>query len=160
MTGGGWRFWVFLLLLVVSHFLLHLTFGVGGAAPDLLTLAVLVGARELRGGAAALLGLTLGLLADSLSVMAFGAGAVTLTVLGYLGARSRDLFVGESVAFIGLYLFVGRWLRDALYVLFGGATRQGELATFLLLDAPVSAVYMAAVGVILLVVYRTVGPSR
>lgn len=154
MNGSRWPFRVFILLLVVSHFVLHLTLGVGAAAPDLLTLAVLVAARELRGGSAAVLGLALGLLADSLSVMSFGAASVTLTILGYLGARSRDLFVGESVAFVGLYLFAGRWLRDVLYVLVGGATRRGEVVGFLLLDAPLAAAYMALVGLGLLIAYR------
>ncbi len=77
-------------------------------------------------------------------------------MVGYLGARSRDLFVGESIVFLALYLFVGKWLRDGLFLLFGGTTRQGEVLPSLLLDAPLAALYLAAVGVVVLVAYRRV----
>jgi len=154
MNGPGWRFWVLVVLLVVAHFALHLTLGAGAAAPDLLTLAVLMAAREVRAGSAAGLGFLLGLVADSLSVMSFGADTATYTVLGYLGARSKDMFVGESLAFLALYLFFGKWLRDGLFFLFSGSTRRGEALGSLLLDAPMAAAYMAIVGLLVLIGYR------
>ena len=151
----GWAFWLFVGLLVVLHFALHLTLGMGGWAPDLLTLAVLLAARQLRGGPAAGLGFALGLLEDGVSLGAFGAAAMTQTVIGYLGARSRDLFVGDSVLFLSLYFFLGAWLQDGLYYWVAPGVRRGEPVDALLVQAPLDALYVAVAGVAAILVYRT-----
>ncbi|HSH45483.1 MAG TPA: rod shape-determining protein MreD [Longimicrobiales bacterium] len=152
---NGWSFWIFMAILVVLHFVLHLSLGLGRSAPDLLTLAVLLGARQFHGPGAAALGFGLGLLEDAVSVGAFGAAAMTQTVVGYLGARSRDLFVGESLLFLVLYLFLGKWLHDALYYLIAPAVRRGEPVLALLVDAPLAALYVAAVGFVAILAYRS-----
>ena len=146
-------FWVFFVLLLVAHFVLHLALGWGATAPDLLTAALLLAARRVRGAAAAALGLGLGILSDALSATAFGADAVALTLLGYLGARSRDLFDGDSLLFIGVYLFLGKWLHDALYWVLA-SDRTNALAQ-LLIQAPLAALSTAIGGAIALLVYRT-----
>lgn len=152
---GGSQFWFFIGFLVVVHFALHLSFGVEASAPDLLTIGVLLVARQVRGGPAAGVGFTLGLLEDAVSLGAFGAAAITQTVIGYLGARSRDLFVGDSAVFLGFYLFLGAWLQDALYFTLAGGVRRGEPLEVLLLNAPLGAVYAAVVGLVAVVLYRT-----
>lgn len=151
----GWGFWVFIAVLVVLHFVLHLTLGIGEWAPDLLTLAVLLGARQTTGGMGAGLGFILGLLEDGVSLGAFGASAITHTVIGYLGARSRDLFMGESVLFLGVYFFLGAWLQDVLYYGVAPAMRRGEPVEALLIHAPLEGLYVAAAGVVAILVYRT-----
>src|SRR5690606_40669113 len=65
----------------------------------------------------------------SSDLIAFGAEVITLTVLGYLGARSRDLFIGEGMLFIGAYLFVGKWLHDVIYFTIAGAAVRGHTVT-------------------------------
>ena len=152
----GWGFWTFLGVLVVAHFGLHLSFGIEAAAPDLLTIAVLLAARELPGGPAAGVGFVLGILEDAVSLGAFGAAAVTLTAVGYVGARSRDLFVGESAFFLGSYLFLGAWIQDALYFSLAGGVRRGDPVDALLVTAPLEALYAALVGLVAVVLYRTV----
>lgn len=151
---GGWPFWTFILVLVVVHFALHLTFGLGTEAPDLLTVAVLLAARRLPPGRAAGVGFLLGLLEDAVSLGAFGAAIIVQTVVGYVGARSRDLFVGESVLFLGLYLFLGTWLQDVLYYGVAAAVRRGDAVSALLLNAPLQAAYAAVAGVVAITVYR------
>lgn len=148
-------FWVFVGVLVTAHFALHLSLGVEASAPDLLTIAVLLAARQVAGGRAAGIGFFLGLLEDAVSLGAFGAAAVTQTVVGYVGARSRDLFVGDSAIFLGSYLFLGAWLQDALYFLLAGGVRRGEPVDVLLVAAPLHAAYAAAVGLVAVVLYRT-----
>lgn len=161
MSGARPRsFWVLITLLVATHFLLHLGLGIGRAAPDLLTVAVLLSARRLRGWSAAALGLALGLLADALSLFAFGANAVVLALLGFLGARSRDLFVGDSLLFAAVYLFLGKWLHDALYGLIAGVPGADGAVTRLLVQAPIAAAYAAVAGVAALLVYRMVPGER
>lgn len=155
MTKVGWAFWLFVALLVALHFVLHLTFGLSVWAPDLLTLAVLLSARHLNGGPAAGVGFALGLLEDAVSLGAFGAAAMAQTVVGYLGARSRDLFVGESLFFLTFYFFLGAWLQDALYYAITPAIRRGEAVESLLIHAPLQALYVAVAGVVAITIYRT-----
>lgn len=157
---GGWPFWTFIALLVVLHFVLRLSLGLAAAAPDLLTMAVLLGARQFHGGPAAVFGFALGLLEDAVSLGAFGAAAITQTVIGYLGARSRDLFVGDSLLFLALYLFLGKWVRDALYYVVAPGVRRGEPVSALLLHAPLAALYVAAAGFVFILAYRSLSRSR
>lgn len=152
----GRAFGVFIALLVILHFALHITFGVGDRAPDLLTLAVLLAARQLTTGPATGTGFLVGLLGDSVSLSAFGAGALTQALTGFLGSRSRDLFVGDSVLFLTLYLFVGAWLQDALYFWVAPAVRQSAALNALLVRAPLEAAYVAAAGMIAILTYRAV----
>lgn len=153
---NGLAFWLFLAALVALHFLLQLTFGVGDWAPDLLTLAVLLAARQLDGGTAAGVGFALGLLEDAVSLGAFGAAAIAQTVVGYVGARSRDLFVGESMFFLTLYFFLGAWFQDALYYGVAPSVRRGEPVAALLVAAPLDALYVTVAGVVAIMIYRTV----
>ncbi|MGK7313063.1 MAG: hypothetical protein ACN0LA_12565 [Candidatus Longimicrobiales bacterium M2_2A_002] len=152
---GGWPFWVFIGALVVAHFGLHLSLGVQSMAPDLLTIAVLLAAREVASGPAAGIGFGLGLLEDAVSLGAFGAAAVTQTIVGYVGAISRDLFVGDSAMFLGIYLFLGAWIQDALYFSLAGGVRRGEPVEALLVTAPLEALYAAVAGLVAVVIYRT-----
>ncbi len=159
-TLRGWPFWLFIALLVLIHFSLHLGLGLGVTAPDLLTVAVLLAARRLRSAPAALLGLVLGLFQDALSLLSFGAEAVTQAVLGFVGARARDYFVGESAFFVGIYLFVGKWCHDVLFLLLSRTGSGGEVASRLLVQAPLAGVYAAACGVVALLLYRAVTGER
>lgn len=152
---NGWAFWLFIVLLVVLHFVLHLTFGIAEWAPDLLTLAVLLAARQLTGGLAAGVGFMVGLLEDAVSLGAFGAAAIAQTAVGYVGARSRDLFMGESLLFLTIYFFLGAWLQDALYYAVAPAVRRGEPVEALLVYAPLEALYVSVAGVLAITVYRT-----
>ncbi len=158
----SWQFVAFIFLLVVIHFVLHLALGYGLYAPDLLTVAVLLSARRLTGAGAAVLGFGLGLLQDSLSLIAFGREALTYALLGFLGARTRDLFVGDSLLFVGAYLFVGKWLHDIIFYLLPKASSaaRGDAFTALVIQGPASALYCAVVGLALLLVYRGVSGER
>ncbi len=161
MTASrAWTFWAFIALLVALDFVLHIAIGLGSTAPDLLTVALLLGARRLSGAGAAALGLVLGLLRDALSLIAFGAEVITLTVLGYLGARSRDLFIGEGMLFIGAYLFVGKWLHDVIYFTIAGAAVRGHTVTRLLVEAPIAAAYAAVAGTVAFLLYRLITGER
>lgn len=148
---GGARFWLAIGALVVLHFFLHLALGVGREAPDLLTLAVLLGARSGGLGVGAALGFGLGLLEDAFSILAFGANTVALTVVGTLGALTRDFFVGESMVFAFAYLVVGKWLRDFVqWLVFDDTVREPFVQRMIVESGP-AALYMAAVGIVVVV---------
>jgi len=146
----GPLFWLLVVLLPVGHFMAQVGFGMGALAPDLLTLAVLLVSREMRTSRAAGLGFLFGLMEDAFSILAFGANALTMTLLAVAGSRTRDLFVGESVSFFMGYLFIGTWMRYALHWLVAGSEVRGAAGHVLLVEAPLGAAYVALVGVVLL----------
>lgn len=152
-------FVVFIILLVVLHLILHVAGGLGVVAPDVLTIALLLAARRLSGSMAAVLGLGLGILTDALSLTAFGALALVNTVVGFLGARSRDLFEGDSLLFVGVYLIIGKYLRDALYLLLTRSA-SAEPWGILLTGTPLQALYAAVAGMVALTLYRAVTGER
>jgi len=137
--------------LVVLHLLIHLGFGVGAAAPDLLTLALLLAAREVRMGTAGGVGFVFGLLEDSFSVLAFGANAVAMTVVGIVGARTREFFVGETFLFFFFYLAGGKWLRELVHWVVAGEGVRGPFLNALVVDGGIASLYVALVGLLILV---------
>jgi rod shape-determining protein MreD len=158
-TRNPASFWVFFAILIVTHFVLHLALGLGTSAPDFMVVALLLAARRVRGAVAALIGLGLGIINDALSASSFGADAVAMTLLGYLGARSRDLFDGDSLLFVGVYLFVGKWLHEVAYWLLAPAAR-GDALSQLVIHGPLAALYTAIGGAIALLIYRATTGER
>lgn len=144
--------WVVVAGLFVLHFLLHVGLGIGGAAPDLLTVALLLAAREVGMGWGAGVGLLFGLLEDALSVLSFGANSVAMTMLGLAGATTRDLFVGDSLVFLVSYFVVGKFFRDLLHwVVVGGALRE-PFVSHVLVEGLLGGLYAAVVGILLMAV--------
>ncbi len=144
-------FSIFVAVLILVHLLLHVGLGIGESAPDLMTVAVLLGARRMRATTAAILGLLLGVLEDSLALVSFGASAVAFSFIAVVGARSRDLFEGDSLLFVAVYLFLGKVLRDAIHVLLTAAESD-----MLMSSTPLAALYATVSGLIALGVYRAI----
>ena len=154
--GTRWQFVGFVAVLVVLYFLLRVGLGMGALAPDLLVVALLLASRRLRGGQAAGLGFLLGVLDGAAHPLTMGAGAVALSILGYLGARSREPFSGDSPVLLALYLFAGKWLYDLLvYLLLMPDHLSGPLS-MLVLGSPLAAAYAAAAGLAAAAAYRAV----
>ena len=149
----GWGFGIFIAILVALHFLLRVGLGYGQLAPDLLVVALLLAARQVSAGSAAGLGLLFGILDGAIVPPAMGASALALTVVGFVGARSRELFAEDNYILLALYLFVGKWVFDTILFL---GTREifGSGAGYLLLVSPLTALYAAAAGMLALAVYR------
>jgi rod shape-determining protein MreD len=146
------RVWIVVATLVVLHFFLHVGLGLGPVAPDLLTLALLIGARALGPGAAAGMGLGFGLLEDALSVLSFGANAVAMTALGAFGSLTRDLFVGDSLVFLVSYFVLGKWLRDLMHWLMVSEPLRRPFLDQVLLQGFVGGAYAAVVGIFVMAV--------
>ena len=142
--------WVVSAVLVVLHFSLHVGLGIGGAAPDLLTVALLLTAREVGLGGGAGIGLLLGLLEDALTVLAFGANSVAMTLLGVVGGVTRDLFVGDSLVFLVSYFVLGKFARELLHwVVVGDALREPFL-TQVLMGGLLGGLYAAMAGILVM----------
>ena len=142
------RTWGLAVVLVFFHLLLHVGLSYGRGAPDLLTLALLFLARELTTGGAAAAGLVLGLLEDALSVLAFGANSIAMTVVGIAGALTRDLFVGDSRLFLISYVFVGKWTRDLIHWIAVGEGLRQPFVEQVVIEGGIASAYLAAVGLL------------
>lgn len=110
---------VAVVALVVAHFLFRPLWVALPVGPDLLVGALLVATLRLRAGHAALLGFVLGLLESGMALEGLGSYALALTLLGYLGARSRDLLFADARFYVFSYLFVGTWIGHAVLLLLG-----------------------------------------
>lgn len=156
---GRGAFAVFITLLVILHFLLHVGLGIGAAAPDLIAVAVLIASRRTTAASAALLGLALGLLDDALGIGALGARSIALATVAMLGSWSRRWIEGEGLLFIAAFVFVGKWASEiVLATLARGAGLGGILG--LLTVAPLEAAWAALAGVLAMAAFRRVaGPD-
>lgn len=152
--NGAHHLQAVLLLLVVLHFTLRRWLGDPRAAPDFLVLALLVYAIRARPGSAAVAGFAIGLLSDALTPVAFGAGALAHTVVGYLAAWGKAIFFAENLAVNAGFFFAGTWVRDLLVLVGGGHVGGTELLWQLLVWSPLKAATTALAGVIVLLVFR------
>ena len=140
--------WATVVGLAFLHFFLHLGLGLAEVAPDLLTVSLLLAAREVGMGAAAGIGFAFGLLLDAFSLLAFGANALALTLVGAAWARTRDWFVGDSFFFVISYLFLGKWVKDLVHWVAVGEGVREPFVQAILIGAPLDAAYAAAIGVV------------
>ena len=155
-----WPFVVFVILLIALHLFLRVGIGLDFWAPDLLTIGLLLTARRTQSGWAAGIGLAMGLIRDSVNLTTFGSDAVVMTLLGYLGSRTRDYFVGDSTFFLAIYLLLGKWLHDALYFVVARAVGERDAVSTLLVEAPIAAGYSALAGLIAYSAYRAFARER
>lgn len=142
--------WSVVGLLIIVHFLLHLSLGIGRNAPDLLVISLLIAAREMGVGRGAAFGFALGLLDDAFSVLTFGANTLALTLVGAAGARTRDFFVGDSLWFLVSYLLLGKWSRDLLHWIAVGERMREPFVDAMLVQAPIAAAYAAVAGLVVI----------
>ncbi|MBV9772656.1 MAG: rod shape-determining protein MreD [Gemmatimonadetes bacterium] len=156
MNGAHrWALGALVVILVVLDLVLRVGLGLGHFVPDLIVVALLLAARQMRSGWAAGLGLLLGIVEGAVIPLTFGASALALAILGFLGSRSRDLFSGDSPIFLAFYLFAGKWLYDILLHLILLARAQPGSPSSLILVSPLMALYAAAAGIAAYTAYRT-----
>lgn len=151
--GSTLRALLTFLILVLLHYTLRPL--LGWRAPiDFLLLALLLTTIRVRPAAGAIIGLALGLVSDSLTPAALGAGAVGMTVVGYLASWLKAVFFADNLALNALFFFLGKWVLDVIY--FTVEQRLGgiEVIQQILLWSPLSAAATAIAGVLLLLIMR------
>ncbi len=143
-----------LLLLVTLHFVVPEVVGNPRFAPDFLLLALLVYAIRARPGPAAVAGFVVGVVADSLTPAAFGAGALAYTVVGYLAAWGKAIFFADNIIVNAGFIFAGVWVRDVLVLLVGRPADNAVLVWQLVFWSPVKAMVTALAGAAVFLVFR------
>jgi cell shape-determining protein MreD len=132
--------------LLVLHFLTRPLLVQFPIAPNLLVGALLLATLRLRSGHAAALGFALGILESSMALEGMGSYALALTVVGYVGARSRDLLFADARFYVFAYLFIGTWLAEIVLLILG--TSSPGLVRLIVgsgLDALLTAIVCGAV---------------
>ncbi|MDQ3081989.1 MAG: rod shape-determining protein MreD [Gemmatimonadota bacterium] len=151
--GTTLRAGMIFLLLVFLHYTLRPLLG-WRAPMDFLLLALLLSAIRVRPAIGALIGLALGLVSDSLTPDALGAGAIAMTVVGYLASWLKAVFFADNIALNALFFFLGKWLFDVIYFVVENRIGGIELVQQLLLWSPLSAAATAVAGILLILIMR------
>jgi len=147
------RIGVIVLVLLVLQFTVRPF--LGWRAPiDFLTIAALLAAVRVRPGAAAAIGLVLGILADALTPSAFGSGALALSIVAYGASTLKAVFFADNAALSALFVFAGKWIFDVVYLVSERRVRGAELLVQLLLWSPLAATATAVTALLLLVALR------
>lgn len=146
---------VIFLLLVILHYTLRPVLAMR-ASIDFLVIALLLVAVRTRPGAAALAGFALGLLSDSLTPEAFGAGALAMTIVGFGASWLKAAFFADNIALNGVFIFAGKWAFDTIFLLAEHRLRGTDLLVQLLLWSPLAAAATAAAGLVVLLTVRPV----
>jgi rod shape-determining protein MreD len=124
------------------------------AAPDFLIIALLLLAIRVRPGTAALIGLAMGLTADSLELHAFGAGALAMTSVAFAASWLKAVFFADDFMLNALFFFAGKWACDVIFLLAEHRLDPGELVIEALVWSPLKGVVTALFGLLTLLILR------
>ena len=152
-AGQGVRLALALVVVVLLHFTLRPLLG-GRAPVDFLVIAAMLAAVRLRPGAAALLGLLLGLAADSLSPATFGSAGLGLTLVAYGASYLKAVYFADNAALSALFVFAGKWIFDIVSVVSARTMRGTELLVQILLWSPLAATLTALTALALFFALR------
>jgi len=142
-------------ILIVMHFTLRPLLA-WRSSIDFLLIALVFGSVRIRPASAAVYGLVLGLAADSLSLGAFGAGALAATIVGFSSSWLKAVFFADNFALNIIFLFAGKWAFDLVYVLMARRMLGTEMLVQLVLWTPLAAAVTALSGVVIIAILRPV----
>ncbi len=143
------------VVLVVLHFSLRPLLG-WRAGPDFLIIALLLVSIRVRPGTAALIGFVMGIIADSVTLQAFGASALAMSVVGFTASWLKAVFFADDLVLNAFFFFLGKWAFDVLYIFAQRDAAQASLPLQLLVWSPLTAAVTSAAGILTLMVLRPV----
>lgn len=143
------------LILIALHYTLRPLLG-WRASVDFLLIALVFGAVRMRPAGASVLGFILGLAADSLSIGAFGAGALAGTLVGFSASWLKAVFFADNLALNAFFLFIGKWAFDVVYVLVEQRMHGMDMLMQIIVWSPLSAAVTALAGVIAIAMLRPI----
>lgn len=143
------------IVLVLLHYTLRPLLG-WRAGPDFLVIALLLVAIRVRPGTAAVLGLCIGLVADSLEPHTFGAGALGMSLVGFGASWLKAVFFADDVTLNALFFFLGKWAFDVIFLLAEHRLSSGEFLLEVLVWSPLKGVVTALFGLLMLLILRPI----
>ncbi|HSR15671.1 MAG TPA: hypothetical protein VLL51_07960, partial [Gemmatimonadales bacterium] len=105
-----------------------------------------------RPGTAAVAGLLVGLVDDTLMPARFGAGMLAHTVVGYLAALGRAVFFADNLLVNAGLFMAGTWLRNLILVVASGFAAGAVMP--LVLWSTVQSMTTALAGVVVVLAIR------
>ena len=149
---SAWFAIVFLLLVALQYTLRPVL--AWRASIDFLVIAILLVAVRARPGVAAMAGFVLGLLADSLTPGAFGAGALAMSVVGFAASRLKAAFFTDNLGLNGIFVFLGKWVFDVIFLVAERRMTGVDLIVRVAFWSPLSAAVTAVAGLVVLLAVR------
>jgi rod shape-determining protein MreD len=146
-------------ILIVLHYTLRPLLA-WRAGIDFLIVALLLGAVRMRPGSAAVYGLLLGLVSDSLVPSAFGAAALGMSIVGFGASWLKAVFFADNLALNGFFLFLAKWAFDLIFLIAGRRIAGAELAMQIFVWSPLSAAVTAVAGVVALSLLKPLMEAR
>ena len=143
------------VVLVLLHYTLRPLLG-WRVSPDFLVIALLLVSIRVRPGTAAIIGLCMGIVSDSLELHAFGAGALGMALVGFSASWLKAVFFADDVLLNALFFFLGKWAFDIIYVLAGARADAGQMAVQLFVWSPLTAAVTAIFGLVTLLILRPI----
>jgi len=151
------RVLVAFVLLVLLHFTLRPLLG-WRLGPDFLVVATLVVAIRVRPGTAAMVGLLIGIISDSIGTEPFGAAALALTVVAYGASWIQSTVFADDLMVTAMLIFFGEWVFGVIFY-FASRTAVGDpVLVPLFVWAPMRAAVTALFGVVTLMILRPILP--
>lgn len=147
--------WIGFFLLIVAQFAVR-PLVAGRVDVDFALIAVLFAAVRLRPGFSAVVGFLTGLVLDSMSPDGFGRYALLLSLIAFAVSRLRSVFFTGHLGLVGVFVFFGKWLLDAVVLLLSGVSSGMALAAQLLVWTTLSSLVTAAAAIVLLVFFRPI----
>ena len=147
------------VLLVVLHYTVRPLIG-ARISIDFLVIAVLLTAVHVRPGVAALIGFATGLIADSLTPLSFGAGALAMTGVSAVASWLKSTVFGDNLLLQAIFLAAGKLAFDFVYLVAERRLGLGDLLVQLFLWSPLSAVATGLVGVLVVRTFSISMESR
>ena len=147
------------VLLVALHFSIRPLMG-SRISVDFLVIAVLLAAVHVRPGVAALIGFATGLIADSLTPLSLGAGALAMSAVGSAASWLKAAVFGDNVVAQAVFLGAGKFAFDVIYLVVEGRMAMRDLLVQIVLWSPLSAVATGLAGVLVVFTFRISMESR
>jgi len=152
-SSDKFRVTVVIAGLLLLEFYLRPSLMEGRGMPDFLMLALLLIAIRQRPGTAAMTGFVVGFVVDVLTPARFGAGILASVLVGWGASYGRSVFFADNLVVTAAVFFAGTWVRNLLILLLSG-TPSGHLLSEALVWAPLQGVTTAAVGVVIVILFR------
>lgn len=147
------------ILLVALHYSVRPFLG-ARISVDFLVIAVLLTAVYVRPGIAALIGFATGAIADSLTPLSFGSGALAMAVVGYTASWLKAAVFGDNVLAQVVFIGAGKLAFDIIYLVAERRLALADLVVQLLVWSPASALATGLAAVLVVFAFRISMESR